>query len=348
MHPVVDLTRRLVAIDSENPPGNHYAECVALLEAELERLDLKPRRLTDLILEASVGEGDRPLYFHGHYDVVPAQNRSQFEPYIEGDRLFGRGTADMKGGLAAMIHAMVALRDAPGRVVLHLVPDEETGGERGSRRLENLDGIGMLTTEPTSGVVWNANRGAISMRVTTRGKAAHVGLAHTGVNAFERMVEVVNRLQRLRDEVDSILLIGGTIESGANFNVVPDSCTMTIDRRPNPDESVETEKQRLLDLLGDADVEIFQEAPSASSPDDGPLANALAEAVTAIEGERPRFEMCPGLLETRWYAQRGIPAYAYGPGALEVAHQAEEHVEIPRLIRAVEIYARTATSVLTS
>ena len=73
MHPVVDLTQRLVAIPSENPPGNHYAECVALLEAELERLDLKPRRLTDLILEASVGEGDRPLYFHGHYDVVPAQ-----------------------------------------------------------------------------------------------------------------------------------------------------------------------------------------------------------------------------------------------------------------------------------
>ena len=200
MHPVVELTRRLVAIDTENPPGNHYAECVALLEAELERLDLKPRRITEDILEASVGEGDRPLYFHGHYDVVPAQNRSQFEPYIDGDRLYGRGSADMKGGLAAMIHALVALRDAPGRVVLHLVPDEETGGARGSRLLENLDGIGMLTPEPTSGVVWNANRGAISMRVTTRGKAAHVGLAHTGVNAFERMVTLVNRLQDLRDE----------------------------------------------------------------------------------------------------------------------------------------------------
>jgi acetylornithine deacetylase/succinyl-diaminopimelate desuccinylase-like protein len=342
VHPVVDLTQRLVAIASENPPGNRYAESVAVLEAELERLDLRPRRITDLILEASVGEGDRPLYFHGHYDVVPAQDRSQFEPYIDGDRLYGRGTADMKGGLAAMIHAMVALRDAPGRVVLHLVPDEETGGERGSRQLRDLDGIGMLTTEPTSGVVWNANRGAISMRVTTHGRSAHVGLAHTGVNAFERMVALVNRLQALRDEVDSILLIGGTIESGANFNVVPASCTMTLDRRPNPDESVEVEKQRLLDLLDGADVEIFQEAPSASSPDDGPLALALADAIEAIEGERPRFELCPGLLETRWYAHRGIPAYAYGPGALEVAHQAGEHIEIPRLLRAVDIYVQTA------
>ena len=343
MHPVVELTRRLVAIPSENPPGNHYAECVALLEAELERLGLQPRRITDEILEAGVGEGDRPLYFHGHYDVVPAQDRSQFEPYIDGDRLYGRGTADMKGGLAAMIHAMVALKDAPGRVVLHLVPDEETGGARGSRRLEDLDGIGMLMTEPTGGVVWNANRGALSMRVTTRGKAAHVGLAHTGVNAFEKMVTLVNRLQSL--ELDSILLIGGQIESGANFNVVPDTCTMTLDRRPNPDESVEEEKRRLLELLEGADVEIFQEAPSAASPADGPVAEALAAAVADVEGERPRFEMCPGLLETRWYAQRGIPAYAYGPGALEVAHQADEHIEIPRLLRAVEIYTRTARAV---
>ena len=345
VHPVVDLTRRLVAIDTENPPGNHYAECVALLEAELERLDLKPRRITDVILEASVGEGDRPLYFHGHYDVVPAQNRSQFEPYIEGDRLYGRGSADMKGGLAAMIHAMVALRDAPGRVVLHLVPDEETGGARGSRLLEDLDGIGMLTHRADQRRrVEREPRRDLDARDDPREGRARRARAHgrERVRAHGRRSSTGFRTCATRS--DSILLIGGTIDSGANFNVVPDTCTMTLDRRPNPDESVEEEKQRLLDLLDGADVEIFQEAPSAASPDDGPLAHALADAVAEIEGERPRFEMCPGLLETRWYAQRGIPAYAYGPGALEVAHQADEHVEIPRLLRAVEIYVRTAHS----
>ena len=76
------------------------------------------------------------------------------------------------------------------------------------------------------------------------------------------------------------------------------------------------------------------------------MALALADAIERIEGERPRFELCPGLLETRWYAQRGIPAYAYGPGALEVAHQADEHVEIPRLLRAVDIYEQTARTLL--
>jgi acetylornithine deacetylase/succinyl-diaminopimelate desuccinylase family protein len=353
---IADLTRRLVAIPSENPPGNHYAECVAVLEAELASLDLAPHRLTPEILRASVGAGPRALYFHGHYDVVPAQARSQFEPRQDGNRLYGRGTADMKGGLAAMIYAMVALRDlgAPGRVVLNLVPDEETGGARGSRVLAErgdlaTDGIGMLTMEPTSGVVWNANRGAISLRVTTRGRAAHVGLAHTGINAFEKMLDVAQALRRIGDDVTargSVLLLGGTIESGANFNVVPEACTMTVDRRPDPEESLEAEKQRLLDALGDAEVEIFQEAPSARTPEDDPLGCALAQAIEAVEGERPRFELCPGLLETRWYAQVGLPAFAYGPGMLEVAHQADEHVELPRLARAAAIYAQTALTLV--
>ena len=297
-----------------------------------------------------MGEGDRPLYFHGHYDVVPAQDRAQFEPYIDGDRLYGRGTADMKGGLAAMIYAMVALRDAPGRVVLHLVPDEETGGARGSRLLEDLGGIGMLTTEPTSGVVWNANRGALSLRVTTHGRSAHVGLAHTGVNAFERMVTLVNGLQGLRDEVAR-----ARVDPAARRD---DRKRRELQRRPRlvhddarPASRTPTSRSR---RRRSGCSSCWPERTSRSSrrrrprrsPDDGPLAQALADAVAEIEGERPRFELCPGLLETRWYAQQGIPAYAYGPGALEVAHQADEHVEIPRLLRAVDIYVRTAAALL--
>ena len=121
---------------------------------------------------------------------------------------------------------------------------------------------------------------------------------------------------------------------------------MTVDRRPNPEESLEAEKQRLLDALTGVDVEIFQEAPSAGTPEDDPLGLALADAIEAVEGARPRFELCPGLLETRWYAQLGLPAFAYGPGMLEVAHQADEHVELPRLVRAAAIYAATALTLL--
>jgi acetylornithine deacetylase/succinyl-diaminopimelate desuccinylase-like protein len=110
--------------------------------------------------------------------------------------LFGRGSCDMKGGIVAMLYAISALKEMGaqlnGRIVLTLVPDEETGGKRGSAWLarQNLlgrDAAGMLLAEPTSGVVWNANRGAFSLRVRVFGKSAHVGLQHQGENAFERM-----------------------------------------------------------------------------------------------------------------------------------------------------------------
>jgi acetylornithine deacetylase/succinyl-diaminopimelate desuccinylase family protein len=362
---MVDLTSRLVAVPSENPPGNAYAECIQILTEALGEEGFAPELLEDACVRGSFGAGERCLYLHGHYDVVPAQRRDQFEPRVENGRLHGRGSADMKGGLAAMIHAVAALRDAgvelDGRVAFNLVPDEETGGERGSRRLADRGvlapgAIGMLTTEPTGGVVWNANRGAVTMRVTVPGREAHVGLAHEGINAFERMLDVASALRELGREVTargSILLLGGTASSGANFNVVPASASFTVDRRPNPDEDLATERARIVEVLErfrrdgvELDVEIFQEGDSAGTSEDDPLARALAASVAEVEGSPPAFELCPGLLETRWYARDGIPALAYGPGRLDISHGPEEHVEIDALVRCATVYALTIARVL--
>lgn len=379
---VAALAERLVAIPTENPPGARYAECVEALRDALRGLGFAPRTLDDagLCLGVTLGDagaGGPPVVFHGHYDVVPAQDAAQFTPRVEGGVLRGRGSADMKGGVAAMVYAMVALREAGvglrGRVELELVPDEETGGERGSAALARLgrlhrDAALMLTAEPTGGVVWNANRGAISMRVTVRGRSAHVGLSHAGVNAFEGMLDVAGRVRAWRDEIAdrrtrfaiqpeaarrSILLIGGELAGGDNFNVVPDTCTFTVDRRPNPEEDLDAERAALLDIVADArdggldvDAEIFQDAPAAATDETHPAAVALADAIERVEGVRPRFELCPGLLEIRFYAALGVPALAYGPGGLDVAHQSGEHVELAALTRCAEVYARTAAAVL--
>src|ERR1700747_534632 len=108
---MLDLTKRLIGVPSENPPGNHYEECATILHDELVRLAFDGvRREGDCVL-ASVGTGLRTLYFRGHYDVVPAQSRDQFRPRIENQNLFGRGASDMKSGLAAMIYAAAAVRD---------------------------------------------------------------------------------------------------------------------------------------------------------------------------------------------------------------------------------------------
>jgi succinyl-diaminopimelate desuccinylase len=386
---MIELTSELVAIASENPPGNGYPECVRAIESRLRALGLpceivkyRPARgrrddSGAAAVLSSVGTGRRTLYFSGHYDVVPVTTAGQCTPVREGKNLFGRGAADMKSGLASMLYAAVALQrlkvPLDGRVGLVFVPDEETGGQRGSgflaatRRL-GLHGIGMLTPEPTSGVVWNANRGAITVRVTVHGREAHVGLLHKGRNAFEDAIRVVARLQRLARRVGrrrtrfkvtpdaarrSLMLIGGRVEAGSNFNVVPGRCVFTVDRRMNPEEDFETERQALLTVFDEArsdgvklDVEVFQEGRPSGSPETAPLARALATHVRAVTGKTPRFEMCPGLLEIRFYAERGMPAYAYGPGLLSISHGPKELVDTDRIVECAAVYARVAASLL--
>ena len=386
---MIELTSELVAIASENPPGNAYPDCVRAIVARLRALDL-PCETVDYrpakgarddagaaVVLSGVGEGRRTLYFSGHYDVVPVTAPGQCTPVLAGRYLFGRGTADMKGGLAAMLYAAVALQrlrvPMDGRVGLVFVPDEETGGHRGSgflaaRKRLGKHGIGMLTPEPTSGVVWNANRGAITVRVTVHGREAHVGLMHRGRNAFEDAIRVVAGLQRLARRVGrrrtrfrvtpdaarhSLMLIGGRVEAGSNFNVVPGRCTFTVDRRMNPEEDFEAERAALLAVVDEArrdgvalDVEVFQEGQPSGSPETAPLARALADSVRAVTGKAPKFELCPGLLEIRFYAERGMPAYAYGPGLLSVAHGPHEFVDTDRMVETAAIYARVAATVL--
>ena len=390
----------LVRVASENPPGNNYRAAARLLETYIRKCGFEPermqptaksRRLRDMpaCLLAQHGRGERTLYFHGHYDVVPAQSAEQYKPVRKKHFLFGRGTCDMKGGIVAMLYAMRALKECDasldGKIGLMLVPDEETGGARGSAWLskEGLlgrEGIGMLTAEPTSGVVWNANRGAISLRVEVRGKSAHVGLQHRGENAFEGMHRVVERLLALRREVESrttqynigdepdvkngaestdsrgrhsILMAGGQSGGGSNFNVVPERCWFTVDRRINPEENLQTEKARLIGVLEECQREgiplqweIFQEAPSAATDAGESLGQALCKSVADVTGKQPRFEMCPGLLETRFYAALGIPAYAYGPGLLSVAHGPKEYVDMRRVVECAATYALTAMDIL--
>jgi acetylornithine deacetylase/succinyl-diaminopimelate desuccinylase family protein len=368
---MVALLADLVAVPTENPPGRACLPCIDLLTRAATDLGLDSRRIDiaspadapRAALHAWSGPPGPTLYFHGHYDVVPASAPEQFEPRIEGDALFGRGSSDMKSGLVAMLYAAKAVAALGarrhGRLGLTFVPDEETGGEYGSAALAAIgelatEAVGMLLPEPTSGVVWNANRGAISLEVTVKGRAAHVGLAHLGVNAFEGAVAIVNRLMALKAQVHpSILLVGGRVEAGTNFNLVPDSCRFTIDRRIDPGESLDAERRRLMDVLDEAraggtelDVRVLQEGRASASSEQSPLGRMLAETINEVTGRPAVFEMCPGLLETRFYAALGVTAFAYGPGVLAVSHGPREFVRISRMIESAKVYALTAARVL--
>jgi len=377
----VEFASELIRVPSENPPGNAYGKCARLISRRLRDLGLDARTVdpsgSGPCVTGTFGEGGRALYFSGHYDVVPAQDPSQFEPAARKATLHGRGAADMKGGIAAMVFAIRALAasgfEPKGRLISVSVPDEETSGPRGTVALAKAglierDAIGMLTMEPTSGVVWNANRGVISMRISIHGKPAHVGLHFRGVNAFRQMLAVAGMFAELEGEVSerqtkftinpeaarrSVLLLGGEMSGGRNFNVVPDLASFTLDRRTNPEEDFDVERERLLDIVKTArargmrcDVEVMQEGRSAATDADGELAGALASSIRGVTRGRARFELCPGVLETRHYAALGIPALAYGPGLLSVSHGPHEFVSVRKLVQCAEVYALTALRLL--
>jgi succinyl-diaminopimelate desuccinylase len=393
---MAELTKELVRMPTENPPGKNYRACAELLARRMRELGLqaKAEKISPpksaraekagrtkpeprYWVHATYGDGKPAIYFHGHYDVVPASHAGQFEPLERNGCIFGRGSGDMKGGLVAMLFAVRALMDLKfelrGRVELVFVPDEETGGALGTAMLARIGwtgrgAVGMLTAEPTGGVIWNASRGAISMRLVVKGKPAHVGLSFRGVNTFERMLVAARVLEKEKRRISrhrtrfriapdaarrSILLIGGRSEGGTNFNTVPAECSFTIDRRINPEENLAGEKKRLLQIVSRLrgagiriETEMIQDGESASVVETHSFARALSRSVRDVTGRAPAFEMCPGLLETRFYAARGIPALAYGPGLLSVAHGPNEYVSLREMEKCAGIYALVAARML--
>jgi succinyl-diaminopimelate desuccinylase len=374
------LLEELVALATENPPGRALGECGRVLSDAMAGMGFSPElievaptgELEDpCIVRGGIGDGSRIVYFHGHFDVVPAQDAAQFRPQRRDGKLIGRGSADMKGGLVSMLYGAAAARElgllSDARIVFHFVCDEETGSFAGSQHLRaagllDTEAVAMLTAEPTAGAVWHASRGAITLRVSVRGSEAHVGQAHLGVNAFEKMIQVAGPLATLARQLldqrtafamesdearGSMLVVGGSAGSGASFNAVPGSAWFSVDRRFNPEEDLEQEVARLTDTIAEAAAEagadvtldVRQTAPSASTDNQHPASLALARCIAKVEGAAPRFELCPGVLETRWYAQLGIPAFAYGAGRLEVSHGPDEFIDEAAMRRCAAVYA---------
>jgi succinyl-diaminopimelate desuccinylase len=374
------LLDALVRIPTENPPGRELGRCAGVLRDALERLGCAPELIElpptgglegPAIVRGGLGSGAELVYYHGHFDVVPAQSPAQFEPERRDGRVVGRGTADMKGGLVSMLYGAAAARELGlldgRRIVLHFVCDEETGSTAGSGHLREAGlidpgAVAMLTAEPTGGVIWHACRGAITLRVRTSGREAHVGYVHEGVNAFEHMIRIAEPLTALSHELldkrtsfpveseeaaGSMLVVGGQAGAGAGFNVVPGSAWFSIDRRFNPEEELDEELARLTGLIDEAadaagaqvEIEVLQAQPSGSTDQDHPAAETLARCTEAVEGARATFQLCPGVLDTRWYSQLGIPAFAYGGGRLDISHGPNEFIEETAMRRCAAVYA---------
>ena len=376
---MAELLIRLVACETENPPGRGLAECADVLREEMHRLGLSPEILEieptgviedPRIVRGSVGAGTRLVYFHGHFDVVPVQDRAQFTAQRREGKIVGRGTADMKGGIVSMLYGAAAANElgllGDGRIVIHLVCDEETGSAVGSGYLREHNlidsrALAMMTAEQSGEVIWNAAKGALSMRVDVHGRPVHVGQAFKGVNSFLHMLKVAAPLEAYAQEMSerhtsypvgdgealgTMVVVGGQSGGGSNFNVVPGRTYFTVDGRFNPEEDIDAELARIAAVINDAakvagaevSIEVTQVAPPADTPLSDSAAQVLGDCVAEVTGSPARYELCAGCLDTRWYSQLGIPAFGFGAGRFDVSHGPNEYVEEAAMRRVAAVY----------
>jgi acetylornithine deacetylase/succinyl-diaminopimelate desuccinylase family protein len=371
----VSLLARLIETPSHNPPGDEAATAAALggflASAGITPAthEVSPGRPN---LEASLGPGGgRVLLFNGHTDTMPPGPGWSTDPYRahrSGGRLYGLGACDMKAGLAAMAGAMaaVARSGAPlrGQVVLDAVADEEaTGaGTKATVRAGRAANWGVIA-EPTGLQLVRAGNGQVNFTVTFLGEAGHGSTPEDGHNAIYDAAAFIRLVER-----DAARLAGephpltgpasysvGVISGGVRTSIIPSECTVGVDRRIVPGQTVAEAVADLNDLLGVA-LGVRTGARARSSVDVGyepfevaerlPLCTALSEATAVVCGHPAGFAGLRATTDAVFLCEAGIPTVVFGPGSIAQAHRPDEYVEVCQVQQATRVFALTIARLL--
>jgi acetylornithine deacetylase len=374
----VALTRELVRIDSRNPtlvsgaPGEaRVAHALArVLEAwgfRVELRDAAPGRPNVIARVGKARPGARSLMLNGHLDVVGIEG--MVHPAWDGNehdgRLYGRGSSDMKAGVAAMCAAAARALSASGgtldgEIIVAAVVDEEYSS-LGTRALV-ADGVradAAVVTEPTKLAIMPAHKGFVWADVLVHGHAAHGSRWDVGIDAIRHAGLLLAAL----DAVDSELLPGrehpllgrpslhaSTISGGIGLSTYPDRCQFTIERRTIPGEATATVmneieeafnrvRARRPDLLARTTL-LFEQPPSDVSVD-APIVRSLDGALRAC-GEEVHITGMSAWTDAAILNEAGIPAICFGPGDIALAHAAEEYVRVDEIERATLVLAALA------
>ncbi len=377
-----EILQQLIAIPSVNPmrrevTGDIYGErrmsdwLVAFFQslgAPYERIEVLAGR-DNVIAKYDAGHPTTTILLDAHQDTVPVEGMTvaPFEAKLEAGRIFGRGAADVKGGMAAMLFALQRLyRERPKHapnVVLSCTCDEESTalgvrdlitywrpGSGKSRLLAQPPAVAIVA-EPTDLDVVVAHRGVMRFRIVTRGQACHSSEPQRGRNAIYQMAHVVSLLEKqaaslalespAHPRCGQATLSVGRIEGGVAVNVVPDLCFIEVDRRLIPGEPTDEVWSRVQASLAHLGEEVVCEDPWISSPalrDDNNqhLANQLLANIRAVVGERRPIGVAY-CTNASMIGDSLIPTVVFGPGSIVQAHTRDEYIDIDQLDAAAEI-----------
>ncbi len=338
---LVALAKRLIGYETSDPES--ITEAAGFVKGWLEARGIEAEH--DLVrglpvIRAEVGPASAPtVVLEGHIDVVPGLP-GQFEPRLDGDRLYGRGAYDMKGALAAMMVVTAALRDSERvRVRLGVVGDEESeeGSERGCDHLVDSGFVGdfAITGEPTDLHIGIEAKGVLALRLEVAGRAAHGATPWLGDNAVLGAIDVFRSIESLPFARHSSELFDrpsinlGRILGGDALNKVPDRCAIDVDIRYLPGQDPAAILAAIRELPGVTATALLTRPP-ATVARDSPFVRALREAAAAHHHGEPMSVGRDGASDAVSFLRAGVPAVEFGPvGAGH--HGPEEWVSVSSL-----------------
>jgi len=364
----IDLLKELVAIDSQNPslvPGAAGESQIAAYVADwakgagltAEIMEETPGRPS--VVVRSGGSSARSLLLCGHLDTVGVSEMSDpLSPVVRGGRLYGRGAYDMKGGLAA---ALIACREAARRgleVIVAAVADEEHSSLGVQEILRHVRADAAIVTEPTELTVATAHRGFVWTEIGVAGVAAHGSRPHLGVDAIMKTGPILTALddlnERLRGREHPRLGRGfvhaSVIQGGREESTIPDSCTLTIERRTLPGETTEDTERDIAGLLdrcraADPALRVSSRTTLARAPfevaDDEPVVQAVARAAAETTGKPAELAGASYWADAAFIAAAGIPTVLFGPDG-DGAHAREEWVSLPGTVACAQALTAAA------
>lgn len=388
---VVRLTQELVRIPSvyrpDQPGGNE--ERVALFVADhLRNMGLEvyyeevvPGRPNVIAIYDS-GRPGKTLLFEAHTDVVTEGDREvwSYDPFgaaIANGRIYGRGSCDTKGNLAAAICAVKAIQRSKqpfaGKILLCIPCDEEgmmIGIKDFIRRgwADQVDAA--IICEPEENQLCITQKGAMRAILRTFGKMAHGAMPLTGINPNTRMARAILELEELeRKEMARLgehpmlgwpsitpTILQAPVKGDPQINVVPDQCMTTLDIRTVPGQHhdvLQAEMQAILQRLGREDdkfratLEVIEERPWTLTAMEEEVVKAVASSYREVTGKEPVYNGVPGATDGTFLHKAGIPILTTGAGDRHIPHHADEYVDIAQLVESTQLFALSALTFLT-